>query len=203
MCSETPASLRLLRSLNRGKARCPDPTTIGLTRRHRRRDASHPPAPGDAPCTGEIVPGRRVGRAVRQGPWRPGRVVDRPRAGAAPRRGHPGAGPRGLEPGAADILEYTIQSLGEAQAHAHTAQLAARIEALAAGTGPRARRCELLMQGIRNASGLTYCREGSHFLILREKRDTLEVVEVLHGRMNLDEHLERLAKEGHHPRPRP
>lgn len=101
----------------------------------------------------------------------------------------------------ADILEYTIEKFGEAQADAYTAQLAARIEALA--TGPRAWRCELLMQGVRDASGLTYYREGSHFLILREKRDTLEVVEILHGRMNLDEHLERLAKEGHHPRPRP
>ena len=96
----------------------------------------------------------------------------------------------------ADILECTIRNFGEAQAHAYTAQLAARIEALAAGTGPRARPCELLMQGVRDASGLTCYREGSHFLILRENQDTLEVVEILHGRMNLDEHLERLAKEG-------
>ena len=103
----------------------------------------------------------------------------------------------------ADILEYTIQSFGEAQADAYTAQLAARIEALAAGTGPRARRCELLMRGVRDASGLTYYREGSHFLILREKPNTPEVVEILHGRMNLDEHLERLATEGHHSRPCP
>ena len=95
----------------------------------------------------------------------------------------------------ADILEYTIEKFGEAQADAYTAQLAARIEALATGTGPRARRCELLMQGVRDASGLTWYREGSHFLILREKRDTLEVVEILHGRMNLDEHLERLVKK--------
>ena len=90
----------------------------------------------------------------------------------------------------ADVLEYTIQNFGETQADAYTAQLAARIEALAAGTGPRARRCELLMQGVRDASGLTCYREGSHFLILRERPDTLEVVEILHGRMNLDEHLE-------------
>ena len=103
----------------------------------------------------------------------------------------------------ADILEYAIEKFGEAHADAYTAQLAARIEALATGTGPRARRCECLMEGVRDASGLTYYREGSHFLILREKPDTLEVVEILHGRMNLDEHLERLAKEGHHSRPCP
>ena len=103
----------------------------------------------------------------------------------------------------ADILEYTIRNFGEAQADAYTARLAARIEALAAGTGPGARRCELLMQGVRDASGLTFYREGSHFLILREKPDTLEVVEILHGRMNLEEHLERLAREGHQSRPCP
>ena len=103
----------------------------------------------------------------------------------------------------ADILEYTIQNFGEVQADAYTARLAARIEALAAGTGPRARPCELLMQGVRDASGLTWYREGSHFLILREKSDTLEVVEILHGRMNLDEHLERLAEEGQPSRPGP
>ena len=103
----------------------------------------------------------------------------------------------------ADILECTIQNFGEAQANACTARLAARIEALAAGTGPRARPCELLMQGVRDASGLTWYREGSHFLILREKSDTLEVVEILHGRMNLDEHLERLAEEGQPSRPGP
>ena len=101
----------------------------------------------------------------------------------------------------ADILEYTIEKFGEAQADAYTAQLAAWIEALATGTGPRARPCELLMQGVRDASGLTSYREGSHFLILREKPDTLEVVEILHGRMNLDEHLERLVEEGWNSRP--
>ena len=93
----------------------------------------------------------------------------------------------------ADIIEYAIETFGEARADACTAQLAARIEALAAGTGPRARRCELLMQGVVDASGLTCYREGSHILILREKPDMLEVVEILHGRMNIDEHLEKLA----------
>ena len=56
------------------------------------------------------------------------------------------------------------------------------------------------MRGVRDASGLTCYREGSHFLILRENPDMLEVVENLHGRMNLDEHLERLAKEGQQSR---
>ena len=48
----------------------------------------------------------------------------------------------------ADTLESPIRNFDEAQAHACTARLAARIEAFAAGTGPRARRCELLMRGV-------------------------------------------------------
>ena len=100
----------------------------------------------------------------------------------------------------ADMPQYPIRNFGEAQADACTARLAARIEAFAAGTGPRARRCELLMRGVRDASGLSYYHEGSHFLILREDPDTLEIVEILHERMNLDEHLERLAKEGRQSR---
>ena len=53
------------------------------------------------------------------------------------------------------------------------------------------------MRGVRDASGLSYYREGSHFLILREKPDMLEVVEIFHARMNIDAHLERLVKESH------
>ena len=94
-----------------------------------------------------------------------------------------------------DILEYTADTFGEAQAVAYTEQLVARIEALAAGAGPRARPCEFLMRGNADVAGLTYYREVLHFLILLETADTLEVVEILHGRMDLDRHLRRLAGE--------
>ena len=93
-----------------------------------------------------------------------------------------------------DILEYTADMFGEAQAVTYSEQLVARIEALAAGAGPRARPCAFLMRG--NAAGLSYYREASHFLILLETADTLTVVEILHGRMDLDRHLRRLAGEG-------
>ena len=92
-----------------------------------------------------------------------------------------------------DILDYTVSKFGESQADAYTNQLIVRIEALASGEGPRARSCSLLMQTITDAGGLTYYREGGHFIILRESAERLEVVEILHGRMNLDRHLERLA----------
>jgi plasmid stabilization system protein ParE len=48
------------------------------------------------------------------------------------------------------------------------------------------------MKGIRDDAGLTYIREGSHYLILRDKPDVLEVVEIFHERMNIDRHLHDL-----------
>jgi plasmid stabilization system protein ParE len=55
--------------------------------------------------------------------------------------------------------------------------------------------CDLLMEGVRDAEGLIYCREGSHFLILRERLDALEVVEIFHERMDIGRHLNELLKQ--------
>ena len=51
------------------------------------------------------------------------------------------------------------------------------------------------MRGVREASGLAFYREGAHCLIVREKPETLEVVEIFHQRMNLEAHLERLMED--------
>ncbi|MDE0335156.1 MAG: type II toxin-antitoxin system RelE/ParE family toxin [Defluviicoccus sp.] len=95
----------------------------------------------------------------------------------------------------ADILAWTVERFGEAQAEAYAARLARRLEALAAGEGPKARPCERLMRGVREASGLAFYHEGSHHLILRERPETLEVVEIFHERMNVEAHLERLMED--------
>ena len=77
-----------------------------------------------------------------------------------------------------DILAYSLERFGEAQVEGYAARLAGRLEALASGKGPDARPCERRMQGVRKASGLVGCREGAHCPVLREKLDTLEVVEI-------------------------
>ena len=92
----------------------------------------------------------------------------------------------------ADLLGYPLERFGAAQADVHAVRLAGRLEALACGHGPKARPCERL---VREASGLTCFREGSHYLILREKPEALEVVEIFHERMNIEEHPERLLRE--------
>ena len=91
----------------------------------------------------------------------------------------------------ADILAYRVERFATAQAEVYAARLAGRLEALASGRGPRARVCEHLMRGVREASGLTCFRESAHYPILREQAETLQVVEIFHERMNVEVHLER------------
>ena len=55
----------------------------------------------------------------------------------------------------ADILGYTIERFGAAQTDVHAVRLAGRLKALASGHGPKARPCERLVRGVREASGLT------------------------------------------------
>lgn len=95
-----------------------------------------------------------------------------------------------------DILEWTIERFGDVQAERYTGQLVARLEALASGRPPRARPCSALLQGKRDATGLSYHREGQHYLILRERTETLELVEVFHARMDIEARLRRLQCPG-------
>ena len=62
----------------------------------------------------------------------------------------------------AELLAWTVERFGEAQAEAYAGRLAGRLDAIAAGEGPKARPCERLMHGVREASGLVFYREGSH-----------------------------------------
>ena len=90
-----------------------------------------------------------------------------------------------------DILAYTVERFGEAQAETY----AGRLEALASGKGPKARPCERLMRDVREASGLVCYHEGAHYLILRERPETLEIVEIFHERMNIETLLEQLMQD--------
>ncbi|MCO6188510.1 type II toxin-antitoxin system RelE/ParE family toxin [Rhizobium sp. L1K21] len=92
-----------------------------------------------------------------------------------------------------DIADYTFEQFGEAQAEAYVRRLTLRVDTLAAGEGPAARPCGVLMGGDQEATNLCYYREGSHVLILRERADILDVVEIFHERMDIECHLRRLT----------
>lgn len=51
------------------------------------------------------------------------------------------------------------------------------------------------MQNDSKADGLTYYREGGHYIILRETEIMLEVLEFFHQNSNLPYHLEKLTNK--------
>lgn len=96
----------------------------------------------------------------------------------------------------ADILGFTAETWGAMQAEAYEQRLTGRLKRLAAGELPRARSCAALFRNEPDESALsalTYYHEGSHYLILRETADTLEVAAILHEGMDLGSHIEELA----------
>ena len=95
----------------------------------------------------------------------------------------------------ARILEFSIKRWGLARAEAYKDRLLERIKSVARGELPHPRPCDALMSGKRNAAGLCYCREGAHFIVLRNKASYLEVVEFIHASRDLERLLDRLASE--------
>ena len=67
----------------------------------------------------------------------------------------------------ADILEYSIDQWGLARSELYKDQLLERVRSVARGELPHPRPCSVLVQGERAGTGLCYCREGRHFIILR------------------------------------
>jgi len=95
-----------------------------------------------------------------------------------------------------DIFIWTIENFGERQAMAYQDGLIERINQIAKGKPPHPRSCKALMAGRSGAEGLSYDREGGHYIILRETEERLEVLEFLHQRSDLPAHLERLGELG-------
>ncbi len=95
----------------------------------------------------------------------------------------------------ADILEYSIGQWGLSRAEDYKNELLKRIRGVARNELPHPMPCEVLMLGKRDVAGLCYCREGAHFIILRETATCLEVVEFIHESRDLDRLIAGLAGE--------
>ncbi len=91
-----------------------------------------------------------------------------------------------------DIAVWTFDRFGQAQALAYRDGLIKQIDAIAVGTPPHPRSCGLLMPGRSDVEGLTFYREGGHFIILRQTDELLEIIEFLHESSNLPDLIERL-----------
>lgn len=94
-----------------------------------------------------------------------------------------------------DIAAWTIERFGDRQADAYCETLITRLNTIAEGGPPRPRPCSALLATSHSKVDLTYVREGGHFIILRETHDRIDVIEFLHGRLDLPHKLEALTKK--------
>lgn len=93
-----------------------------------------------------------------------------------------------------EILTWTIDHFGEAQARRYSQKLIGRLRSLASGQPPHARSCAALLPDEPRAAGLVYVREGQHYLILRESADSLELIELFHARMDIEARVRGLME---------
>ena len=95
-----------------------------------------------------------------------------------------------------EIYRFSLENWGEARADTYYDGLIARIEALAAGELPRARSCVVLFRDEpdeEEMAGLSYYHEGSHYLILRERANELEVAGIILQGRDLERHIRDLS----------
>ena len=95
-----------------------------------------------------------------------------------------------------EIAVWTISRFGPAQAEKYEGQLIERLHALALGKIPRGRSCELLLQGLTEATGLRYVQVGGHFIIYREAGDEIQVIDFVHGARDIEGLVDDLGETG-------
>ena len=94
-----------------------------------------------------------------------------------------------------EIALWTTGRFGRHQAIIYQDELIDRLNRLANGEPPQARSCDILMQGRHSAAkGLTYYRQGQHFIIMRETSERIDVLDFLHANSDLPKHIAKLAE---------
>ena len=96
----------------------------------------------------------------------------------------------------ANILKWTAENFGARQAEIYSDTLLATIRELAAGpdvVGSKAR--DEIARGLRTLHVARHGRRGSHFIMYRASARSIEIVRILHERMEMRRHLLRGADE--------
>lgn len=92
-----------------------------------------------------------------------------------------------------EIALWTMGRFGRRQAITYQNELIDRLNRLARAEPPQARSCDVLMQGRHSGRGLTYYRQGQHFIIMRETAERIDVLDFLHANSDLPMHIANFA----------
>lgn len=92
-----------------------------------------------------------------------------------------------------DIAAWTISHFGADQAQEYEKRLINRLHDLAVGELPRGRPCDLLVQGLTEATDLHYIQEGGHFIIYRQTAKEIHILDFIHGARDIKGILKDLA----------
>jgi toxin ParE1/3/4 len=90
----------------------------------------------------------------------------------------------------ANIVKWTTENFGQRQSRLYRDVLVQAIGELGDGpdiAGSKAR--DEIMSGLRSVHVARHGRSGSHFLMCRVAGTTIEIVRILHDRMDLQRHL--------------
>jgi len=93
-----------------------------------------------------------------------------------------------------DILHWTVEQFGEAQARVYAETLSAALEALTAGpTAPGIKARDDIARGLFTLHVARLGRKGRHFVVFRigrdREREVIEVLRLLHDAMDLPRHV--------------
>jgi len=94
-----------------------------------------------------------------------------------------------------ELFAWPLNRFGASQADRYAAQLAGRLERLLTGDAVGVMSCSRLLPNDPRARALKLAREGRHFIVFRETEDALEIVEIFHGRMDIEARIARLTAD--------
>ena len=88
-----------------------------------------------------------------------------------------------------EIARWTIDKFGPHQADLYEQELIERCQAITEGRVV-SRSCSILVEV---AADLRYVRAGEHFLVYLDQPDVVVIVDILHSRCDLPQHISALA----------
>lgn len=84
-----------------------------------------------------------------------------------------------------EIVDWTIEHFGIAQATPYEDQLIDRVKGIARNEPPLGKPCSVLVPELPGTMGLLYLRVGKHYVVYREQADVIAIIDFVHSSRDL------------------